>query len=64
MIPSNVDIGDYLEIGLIGAYGLTMRTKFNGFYSNTVVQTFDDPVLTMYSNKSKKYRTMAISVNA
>ena len=64
MIPSNVEIGDYLEIGLIGAYGLTMRTKFNGFYSNKLVRTFDDPMLTMYSNESQKSETTLISVPA
>jgi len=64
MIPSNVAIGDYLEIGLIGAYGLTMRTKFNGFHSNRIVRTFDNPMLSMYSNESKKHHTTKISVSA
>ena len=64
MIPSNVEIGDYLEIGLIGAYGLTMRTRFNGFYSNKLVQVFDDPMLTMYFNGSRKTETTLISVSA
>ena len=64
MIPSNVEIGDYLEIGLIGAYGLTMRTRFNGFYSNKLVQVFDDPMLTMYFNGSRKSETTLISVSA
>lgn len=36
MIPGQVREGDWLEIGHIGAYGQTMQTQFNGFYSNHV----------------------------
>ena len=37
MLPANIDVGDYIEFGLIGAYSLSGRTDFNGFYSDSVV---------------------------
>jgi len=36
-LPANIAIGDYIEFGSIGAYSLSGRSDFNGFYSNTVV---------------------------
>ncbi|MGE0845473.1 MAG: alanine racemase [Flavobacteriaceae bacterium] len=44
-LPENVDIGDWIEIGNIGAYSLSLRTHFNGFYPDTFVavdRPFDD----------------------
>ena len=34
VLPNNVKENDYIELGQLGAYGLTFRTDFNGFYSN------------------------------
>ncbi len=31
-LPETVDTGDWIEIGHIGAYSLSLRTRFNGFY--------------------------------
>ena len=31
MLPADVGAGDYVEIGMLGAYGCAMRTGFNGF---------------------------------
>jgi ornithine decarboxylase len=33
-----VDTGDWIEIGHIGAYSLSLRTRFNGFYPDTFVE--------------------------
>ena len=30
-LPADVQAGDYIEIGMLGAYGCAMRTGFNGF---------------------------------
>ena len=30
-LPGDVQAGDYIEIGMLGAYGCAMRTGFNGF---------------------------------
>ena len=44
------------ELGQLGAYGLTFRTQFNGFYSDKIYEVDDEPVMTMYDkDKSKSY---------
>jgi len=40
--------GDYIEIGQLGAYSLTFRTKFNGFYSDKIFEVHDKPIMSMY----------------
>ena len=30
-LPEDVREGDYVEIGMLGAYGVAMTTRFNGF---------------------------------
>jgi ornithine decarboxylase len=39
LVPLPVDIraGDYLEFGNIGAYSISGRTDYNGFYSDRIV---------------------------
>ncbi len=40
-LPENISVGDYIEFGAIGAYSLSGRSDFNGFYSDTVVNITD-----------------------
>jgi len=37
-LPAEIDVGDHIEFGSIGAYSLSGRTNFNGFYSNDVAR--------------------------
>lgn len=37
-LPDSVDTGDWIEIGHMGAYSLSLRTRFNGFYPDTFVE--------------------------
>ena len=53
LLPNNIKEGDYIELGQLGAYGATFRTKFNGFYSDAVYQVDDKPILSMYDGKDK-----------
>ena len=53
MLPNNIKEGDYIELGQLGAYGLTFRTKFNGFYSNKIFETADQPIMSLYDITSK-----------
>ena len=53
LLPNNIKEGDYIELGQLGAYGLTFRTKFNGFYSNTIVELHDNPIMSLYKNAGK-----------
>ena len=54
LLPNNVKEGDYIELGQLGAYGLTFRTKFNGFYSDKIFEVNDKPIMSLYENSSKK----------
>ena len=49
VLPNNLKEGDYLEIGQLGAYSLTFRTKFNGFYSDQIFEVNDKPIMSMYN---------------
>ena len=40
-LPEDIDTGDYLEFGHIGAYSLGGRTRFNGHYSDKIVYIDD-----------------------
>ena len=51
LLPNNIKEGDYIELGQLGAYGTTFRTKFNGFYSDAIYQVDDKPILSMYDRK-------------
>ena len=54
LLPNNIKENDYIEIGQLGAYGLTFRTQFNGFYSNEIYEVEDEPIMTMYGKDSNK----------
>ena len=36
-LPADIDVGDFIEFGSIGAYSLSGKTDFNGFQSDDVV---------------------------
>jgi ornithine decarboxylase len=50
MLPADVQAGDYVEIGMLGAYGCAMRTGFNGFGSDAKVIVEDEPMATLYGD--------------
>ena len=54
VLPNNIKEGDYIELGQLGAYGLTFRTQFNGFYSNEIYEVEDDPIISMYDKETSK----------
>lgn len=37
-LPAGIAAGDWIEFGTIGAYSLSNRTHFNGFYPDTLVE--------------------------
>ena len=53
LLPNNIKEGDYIELGQLGAYALTFRTKFNGFYSNEIFELNDKPIMSLYDDASK-----------
>ena len=54
ILPNNIKENDYIELGQLGAYGLTFRTKFNGFYSNEIYEVEDSPIMSMYNKETRK----------
>src|SRR6185436_15425365 len=48
MLPADVGAGDYIEIGMLGAYGCAMRTGFNGFGTVAREIAGDEPMATLY----------------
>jgi ornithine decarboxylase len=54
ILPNNIKENDYIELGQLGAYGLTFRTDFNGLYSNNIFEVEDDPIMTMYNKEIEK----------
>jgi ornithine decarboxylase len=48
MLPADIQAGDYIEVGMLGAYGCAMRTGFNGFGSVETVIVADEPMTSLY----------------
>ena len=53
ILPNNIKENDYIELGQLGAYGLTFRTDFNGLYSSNIFEVEDNPIMTMYDKEAK-----------
>lgn len=50
LLPADVQPGDYIEIGMLGAYGCAMRTGFNGFTNGATHAVSDAPMATLYGD--------------
>jgi len=48
-LPADIKAGDYVEIGMLGAYGCAMRTSFNGFGNGETVTASDEPMASLYT---------------
>ena len=59
LLPNNIKENDYIELGQLGAYGLTFRTQFNGYYSNEIFEVEDKPIMTMYDKDINKATLVA-----
>jgi ornithine decarboxylase len=44
-LPADIDEGDWIELGQLGAYGACLRTGFNGFGDADLVEVADPPML-------------------
>jgi len=52
MLPADTKVGDYIEIGMLGAYGAAMRTDFNGFGAETICEVADEPMESLYRDEA------------
>ncbi|PXA86811.1 decarboxylase [Nostoc sp. 3335mG] len=48
-LPADTRVGDFIEIGMLGAYGSAMRTAFNGFTNGETVVVDDEPMVSLYT---------------
>ena len=59
VLPNNIKENDYIELGQLGAYGLTFRTQFNGFFSNEIYEVEDNPIMSLYGKDANKATLVA-----
>jgi ornithine decarboxylase len=59
LLPNNIKENDYIELGQLGAYGLTFRTQFNGFYSDEIYEVEDGPIMSLYNKNVNKATLVA-----
>jgi ornithine decarboxylase len=56
LLPADTKAGDYIEIGMLGAYGCAMRTGFNGFGSVASQIVTDEPMASLYGEQAPERR--------
>ncbi len=59
VLPNNIKENDYIELGQLGAYGLTFRTEFNGFFSDEIYEVEDNPIMSLYEKDANKATLVA-----
>ena len=47
-LPADIQEGDFIEIGMMGAYGVAMSTGFNGHGAHEIAMVEDAPMGSMY----------------
>jgi len=52
LLPADIRPGDFIEIGMLGAYGTAMRTDFNGFQTHEEVTVGDEPMFSLYKEET------------
>jgi ornithine decarboxylase len=50
-LPADIQPGDYIEVGMLGAYGAAMRTRFNGFGEGAALDVADEPMESQYRGR-------------
>jgi len=55
-LPEDIGEGDYVEIGMLGAYGVAMNTRFNGFGDAETVEVSDAPMASMFGLAGRAIR--------
>src|SRR5690606_33848822 len=58
MLPADIQEGDLIEIGSLGAYGTAMGTRFNGFGETVTIESKDLPWPSMYGEATAKVVAM------
>ena len=58
-LPADIEEGDWIEMGQMGAYTNSMSTRFNGFFAETYV-TVDTPPLTPVMEPARSAATVEL----
>ena len=53
-LPEDIQAGDYIEIGMLGAYGAAMKTDFNGFGAAERIVVEDEPMASLYDGSRQR----------
>ena len=61
-LPGDVGPGDYIEVGMLGAYGCAMRTGFNGFGTVSAEIVDDEPMASLYLEPGKITRSNVVKL--
>ena len=61
-LPADVAAGDYIEVGMLGAYGCAMRTRFNGFGVESTHIVDDEPMATLYGAAAEPRRSNVVKL--
>ncbi|GAA4644035.1 type III PLP-dependent enzyme [Pontixanthobacter gangjinensis] len=48
LLPGDIKADDFIEVGMLGAYGAAMKTGFNGFGNAVQVDVVDEPMASLY----------------
>ncbi|MDP7325308.1 MAG: type III PLP-dependent enzyme [Qipengyuania citrea] len=54
VLPEDIQAGDFIEIGMLGAYGAAMKTDFNGFGAADRVLVTDEPMASLYDGSRQR----------
>jgi ornithine decarboxylase len=54
LLPADTHAGDYIEVGMLGAYGCAMRTGFNGFGNGETHVVTDEPMASLYMDEAEE----------
>ena len=61
-LPADVEASDYIEIGMLGAYGCAMRTGFNGFGSVETIEVTDEPMVSLYVEDHRRVASNVVKL--
>jgi len=61
-LPADVGSGDYIEVGMLGAYGCAMRTQFNGFGVVDSAIVDDEPMASLYGAVGESARSNVVTL--
>jgi len=60
-LPADINEGDFIEIGMLGAYGVAMSTGFNGYGEHDLAAVEDAPMASLYGLAPRSIPTVRTS---